>query len=201
MQRLLVTTDYFTSLALPHSHLVTSGISRIDKTGVVTVDGAHHECDTLVMATGFQVTSFLSHLDIVGRNGLALADKWRDPNNVEAYHGTMITGCPNAFVLMGPNTALGHSSMIFIIESQVEYMCAVMHHMFTTGARIVDVKVEAHRAYNRWLQSGLSDTVWAGSCHSWYKTDSGKIVTLWPHSTLRFWWTLRTPKVEDMVFE
>lgn len=98
---------------------MTDGIARVERDGVVDGKGVKHPADTIVMATGFQVTSFLSHLNLVGDDGVALADKWRDPDNVEAYYGTLLSGLPNVAVLMGPNTALGHSSMIFIIETQV----------------------------------------------------------------------------------
>jgi len=199
-KRLLISDDYLTTVARPTTTLVTSAIARIDATGIVTADGVHHDADAIVMATGFQVTSFLSHLALTGRSGVPLSVKWSDPNAIEAYRGTQLSGMPNMFVLMGPNTALGHSSMIFIIETQVEYMCAILARMFRVGAVTVDVLPRAQRDYNTWLQRDLAGTVWGGSCASWYKLpDTGKIVTLWPHSTAHFWWTLRQPDFGDMA--
>lgn len=200
LQRLLVADDYLTTLTKPHVSLVTSGITRVTPTGVVTADGVEHPCDVIVMATGFQVTSFLSHVELTGRGGHCLSERWRNPDNVEAYYGTMVSGLPNAFILMGPNTALGHSSMIFIIETQVEYMVQVLAEKARRAAAVVDVPQPAQDAYNKWLQRDLSKTVWAGSCQSWYKTATGKLVTLWPHSTLRFYLTLARPKFDEMEF-
>ena len=199
-KRMLITTDYFKALSQPNVHLETSAISHFDGTGIVTADGKHHDCDVVVMATGFQVTSFLSHLNIVGRDNVPLSKRWRSADDVEAYYGTVIRNCPNLFVLLGPNTALGHSSVIFIIENQVEYMCKLLREMTRRRATSVDVKQAAHEAYNQWIQKNLSTTVWAGNCHSWYKTESGKIVTLWPHSSAQFWWTLSRPKFDELIY-
>lgn len=200
LQRLLVTNDYLTALNESHVHLVTNPIERITERGVVTKDGHLHECDAIVMATGFHVTSFLSTIRIQDRNGELLNDRWSNPDNVEAYYGTMLSGCPNLFILLGPNTALGHTSVIIMIEAQIEYMIKVLREMFDRGAQVVDADKSAQDAYNKWVHSNLTTTVWAGSCMSWYKTASGKIVTLWPHSTVTFWWTLLWPKFSEMKF-
>jgi cyclohexanone monooxygenase len=117
---------------------------------------------------------------------------WRD--GAEAYLGTTIAGFPNLFLLVGPNTGLGHSSMIFMIESQVAYVLDAIRTMRARGLKLVDLKPEAQQSYNARIQKRLEGTVWSSGCMSWYLTRSGKNTTIWPGFTVEF--RLRTRRFD-----
>ncbi len=119
----------------------------------------------------------------------------------EAYRGTTAAGFPNLFLIVGPNTGLGHSSMVFIIETQVEYTLRCLDLMRDRGARWMVVTDEAHARYNTWVQARLKDTVWAAGCQRWYLDDQGRNATLYPGLTLDFWWRLRRVAERDYRLE
>ncbi len=184
-KRVLPTNDWYPALQRPHVELVTDAIAGIRGNAVVTRDGRERPVDVLILATGFQAAEAVAPFEIRGRGGLELTERWRD--GPEAYLGTTVAGFPNAFFIVGPNTGLGHSSMILMIESQVQYILSALQAARDRGLAILDVRPEAQASYNRRLQQRLSRTVWnTGGCVSWYLTRSGRNTTLWPGFTFEF---------------
>jgi cation diffusion facilitator CzcD-associated flavoprotein CzcO len=196
-KRLLMANDYYPTLERDNVELVTDGIEQIDEHAVVTRDGRRREVDALIFGTGFRVTELLANFDVHGRGGVDIHDVWRE--RVEAYLGTSVAGFPNLFMLTGPNTGLGHNSMVFIIESQVDYVMRCLERLDRRGASWMDVRHEAQRAFNDGLRRRLGRTVWASGCRSWYLDASGHNPTLWPGSTSEFW--LRTRRVHEADYD
>jgi cation diffusion facilitator CzcD-associated flavoprotein CzcO len=187
-KRILVSNDWYPALQKPGVSLITEGIREIRERSVVTTDGQEREVDCLVFATGFYATENPMSARIVGRGGKSLAEAWADGE--EAYLGTAVKGFPNLFLLVGPNTGLGHNSMVFMIETQVTYLAHVLQRLRHTRG-CLEVQPETHDAYNRWLQEHLRGSIWATGCRSWYQHRSGKITALWPGFTFGFWWRAR----------
>ena len=184
-KRILLSNEYYQAMEHPNLSLVTESIQEINKTGVLTRDGVQHDTDAIILATGFQAAEGVLRYDIKGVGGLDLNDAWRD--GAEAYLGTSIAGFPNMFMVVGPNTGLGHSSMILMIEAQVNYIMQGLKALKQKGAKYTDVKREVEKQYNEELQFNLSRTVWqSGGCVSWYQMKNGKNVTLWPGFTFTF---------------
>jgi cation diffusion facilitator CzcD-associated flavoprotein CzcO len=174
-KRVLISNDFYPALTRPNVELVTEAITRMTAKGVVDATGRLHEADVVIYATGFETNSFLGETAIVGSAGLTLVQAWKD--GPEAHLGVTIAGFPNLFMLYGPNTNLGHNSIIYMIEAQVDYVLQAL-----AQGRPLSVRPEAMAAYNRQVQQDLANTPWAGSCTSWYKTADGKILNNWPGS-------------------
>ncbi|MCC5954306.1 MAG: NAD(P)/FAD-dependent oxidoreductase [Acidimicrobiia bacterium] len=191
-KRVLFSSDYYPTLARPDVDLVDSPITHVTPDAIVCADGTEVPVDTIILATGFAATSFLAPLEITGRGGRRLADTWVD--GAEAHLGMAVSGFPNLFMLYGPNTNLGHNSILLMVERQVDYLVGLIGAMATTGVRWVDVRPEVMATYNKELADELSTTVWDAGCSSWYKTDSGRITTNWPGYTFEYWW--RTAAVD-----
>ncbi len=195
-KRILPSNDYLPALQLPNVELVTEGIAEIRERGVVTRDGVERPVDALVLATGFQAAEAVAPFEIRGRGGCDLNEAWRA--GAEAYLGTTVSGFPNAFMIVGPNTGLGHSSMILMIESQVQYILSCLQLMRSRRLQQVDILPEAQARYNRELQARLAKTVWStGGCMSWYLTRSGRNTTLWPGFTFEFRYRTRRFDAEN----
>jgi cation diffusion facilitator CzcD-associated flavoprotein CzcO len=194
-KRLLFNDDYYPALGRPNVQLVTDAIERIEAAGVRDRSGKLHEADVIIYATGFKSTDFLAPMEITGRQGLRLRDEWR--NGARAYLGVTVAGFPNFFMLYGPNTNLGHNSILVMIEAQVGYILDAMRKMKARGCRRIDVKRQVQDAYNRALQADLAKSVWSAIGSSWYKLADGTITNNWPHSTIRYQRLLREAKLED----
>ena len=190
-KRILISDDYYQALARPNVDVVTSPITRVTRDGVVTADGVHHPADTLILATGFQATSFLAPMQIEGLGGKKLEEVWR--GGAEAHLGLTVAGFPNFFMMYGPNTNLGHNSIIFMIECQVNYAVRCIQELSRKGLAYLDVKPEAMRTYNEGVQAELAKSAWAAGCKSWYKTASGKVTNNWSNFTVAYWWRTRRP--------
>ncbi len=188
-KRILPTNDYLPALQRPNVELVTDGIAEVRARSIVTHDGRERPLDALVLATGFEAAEQVSPFEVRGRGGRDLDTVWRD--GAEAYLGTTVSGFPNLFLLIGPNTGLGHTSMVFIIESQIAYILDAVKRMRARGLELVDVRPDAQAAYNVRIQERLKRTVWATGCMSWYLTRTGKNTTVWPGFTVEFRWRLR----------
>lgn len=185
-KRILISNDYYPALAAEHVDLVTDGIAQITPTGVVTQDGTSREVDAIIVATGFHTTEQPIAQHITGRHGQTLANAWRD-SGMTAYKGTTIAGFPNLFQIVGPNTGLGHSSMVFMIESQIAYILSALQKMGERGIVSVEPRPEVQQAWNEDLQQRMQRTVWnTGGCASWYIDSRGRNTTLWPRTTFKF---------------
>ncbi|WP_051580347.1 flavin-containing monooxygenase [Pseudonocardia acaciae] len=197
-KRVLISNDYYPALTRDNVNVVTDGIVRVTERGVVTADGAEHEVDTIIFGTGFKVADAFAQLAIVGRDGVKLTDAWRD--GAEAHLGTTVAGFPNLFVLVGPNTGLSHSSMVYMIESQVAYVLDCLDLLDRRGARALDTRPERQAAYNAELREKLAGGVWQrGGCRSWYLDENGVNRTLWPDFTFRFRGRTRHADPADLV--
>ncbi|MFC8275937.1 flavin-containing monooxygenase [Streptomyces sp. NPDC057271] len=186
--RMILSNDYYPTLTRPNVELVTDGIERVTPDGIETVDGRVHQSDTIIYATGFRSTDFLSPIEVEGPGG-RLRDVWR--SGASAYLGMTVPGFPNLFVLYGPNTSSGNNSVIYMLESQVRYLLRCLEVI--GDRRTMEVSRQALDDYQRGLDAGLSFTVWLGDCRSWYKTDSGTVTNLWPHRAYRYRLATREP--------
>ncbi|HEX9235576.1 MAG TPA: NAD(P)/FAD-dependent oxidoreductase, partial [Actinomycetota bacterium] len=178
-KRILISDDYYPALVQPNIEVVTEGIKEVRPSSVVTEDGIERGIDTIIFGTGFHVTDPPIAERIRGRDGRSLAEHWK--GSVEAYRGTTVAGFPNLFLMTGPNTGLGHNSMVFMIESQLNYLVDCLRVMGERGADVLEIRPEVQDRYNQRLQASMRGTVWtAGHCHSWYLDDTGRNTTLWP---------------------
>jgi cation diffusion facilitator CzcD-associated flavoprotein CzcO len=185
-KRVLRSNTYYPALAADNTEVVTDPIARITPTGIVTADGVEHPVDAIVVATGFHTTDAPIAAHLVGREGRSLAEVYAE-HGMSAYKGTTVHGFPNLFLLTGPNTGQGHTSMVFIIESQVAYLRDALRTMRSRGLTAVEPRADAQQRWNADLQKRMSRTVWnTGGCSSWYLDDRGRNTTLWPKSTFTF---------------
>ncbi|MGN6129716.1 MAG: flavin-containing monooxygenase [Nocardioidaceae bacterium] len=185
-KRILISNDYYPALARDNVDLVTDGIAKVTPRGIVTVDGTEREVDALIVATGFYTTDLPIAAHVTGRGGVTLAAHFRE-HGMQAYKGSTVAGFPNLFFIVGPNTGLGHSSMVFMIESQVAYVVDALKQRAGSGVAAVDPSPKAQAEWNADLQRRMQRTVWnAGGCSSWYLDEHGRNVTLWPRTTFAF---------------
>jgi cation diffusion facilitator CzcD-associated flavoprotein CzcO len=188
-KRVLISDDYYATLTRDDVSIETATIDRITQEGVVTQDGKLHPADVLVLSTGFDTTHFTSPMKIEGLGGRLLDDAWSD--GAEAYYGMTVPGFPNFFMMYGPNTNLGHNSIIFMIECQTRYILECTRQLMSGGSKYIDLRDDVMRAHNRRLQAELAGTVWARTKSSWYKNEAGRITNNWPHTNTRYWWETR----------
>ena len=182
-KRPLFANTYYPAFNRPNLELVTEGIERITEDAVLTVDGETRRVDTLILATGFAATKYLSAIDVVGRGGLKIDDAWND--GAQAYLGITTTGFPNLFMCYGPNTNNG--SILTMIESQVEHILLHLERMRDDRVAWVDVKPDVMARYNDEVQEAIAGVnVWQADCHGYYRAPDGRIVTQWPFSMIEF---------------
>lgn len=185
-KRILISNTYYPALASENVELVTDPIARVTEGGVVTRDGVERPIDVLVVATGFHTTELPITEHLTGRSGRTLADTWAE-TGMSAYKGTAVADFPNLFFIVGPNTGLGHSSMVFMIESQVAYIRDALRTMRHHDYAVLEVDRARQDDYNADLQRRMKPTVWTtGGCASWYLDAHGNNTTLWPRSTVAF---------------
>ena len=197
-KRILMSNDYYPALRRENVSVETAGIERVTERGVVTADGVEHEVDVIVFGTGFTVAEGLATMNVTGRDGRKLADAWAD--GPEALLGTTVAGFPNLFTIVGTNTGLGHSSMVFMVESQLNYVLDALRTVDRHRAVAIDTRPEAQAEFNADLQDRLAPTVWStGGCASWYLDASGRNRTLWPGSTATF--RRRTRRIDPAAHE
>lgn len=187
-KRILLSNEYLATMVKPNVKLVTQGIRRITADGVETVDGQHHPADAIVYGTGFAATEFLAPMTITGRSGLELNEAWR--KGAQAYLGMTVPGFPNFFMLYGPNTNLGHSSIVYMLESQIAHVMRCIKAAHQTGASTVEVDAQRYASFNGTVQARLKATVWQG-CKSWYVDANGHNSTNWPGFTFGYRWLTR----------
>ncbi len=185
-KRILLSNDWYPMLAKPQVDLVTDGIKEIRENAIVTADGTVREVDAIVVATGFHVTDSPTFEHIIGADGRALGRIW-DEKGQQAYKGATVSGFPNLFFVIGPNTGLGHSSMVYMAESQINYLASALDEMDRYGLATVEVRADRQHAFNERLQRHMRHTIWTtGGCSSWYLDKHGNNTTLWPSFTFVF---------------
>jgi cation diffusion facilitator CzcD-associated flavoprotein CzcO len=177
-KRILLSNDYYAALASPNVEVLTEPIEEVGETSIALAGGRVLEVDAIVYGTGFAVHDYLGGLRVTGRGGERLADRWRD--GAEAYLGTAVAGFPNLFLMTGPNTGLGHNSMIVMIEAQARYVARAIRLIHDADGASLECRRERQDAYNAWLARRTAGTVWATGCRSWYLDERGRNVVLWP---------------------
>lgn len=190
-KRILNSDTYYVGIADPKTDVITDGIARFTPTGIVTADGTERETDVVVFATGFHVTDSYTYVHIKGPRGEDLVDRW-NREGIAALHGITVADMPNLFFLLGPNTALGHNSVVFMIESQIRYAAKAIAAVDKRGAAALAPTRQAQDRYNDELQDELAGTVWStGGCQSWYLDEHGVNRTLWSGMTWQYWLATR----------
>ena len=184
-KRVLLSDDYLPALAQPNVDIVTSPLRDVRAHGVVDSDGVEHRADVIIFGTGFRPTDPPLAPCIRGRDGTTLADVWQ--GSPKAYLGTAVAGFPNLFILLGPNTGLGHTSVVFMIEAQLAQVMLVLREMKRRGAQAIEPSVEAQAGFVADVTRRMRNTVWVvGHCMSWYLDRTGRNSSLWPDFTWRF---------------
>jgi cation diffusion facilitator CzcD-associated flavoprotein CzcO len=196
-KRVLQSNTYYPTFARDNVDLVTDHIKEIVPDGIIDEAGVKHEFDVIIYGTGFHVVDAFDYLDIKGRGGRDLASEFRE-NGVETYLGMTVHGYPNLYFMLGPNTALGHNSVVFMIEQQTKYLLNMLDEMDARGAAAADVKKQPQDEYNEEIQRLVSKGIWTqGGCKSWYLDAQGKNRTIWPKFTFQYWSELRKVKADD----
>lgn len=197
-KRVLLANDYYPAITQPHVEVIDAGVAEVRPNSVVAGDGSERQVDTIIFGTGFHATDFLAPMEITGRAGRNLNTVWRD--GAEAYLGITVHGFPNLFMLYGPNTNLGHNSIIYMLESQIHYILECLRLMREEDLRWMDVREQAQNAFNARIHKQMEHTVWQSGCQSWYKTASGRNTNNWPGFTFSYRRQTRQPKREDYEF-
>jgi len=199
-KRVLRSNAYWPAVTQPNVDLITSGIKEIRPQGILDADGTEHPVDTIILGTGFHVTDSPVTQRILGRDHLKLSEAWTP--TMRAYRGTTVSGFPNLFFLLGPNTGLGHTSVVIMLESQLKQVIRTLEHMRRNGMETVEPTAEAQRRDSAEVDRKMDGTVWtAGGCHSWYLDSTGRNSTLWPGFATTFRLRLQTFRPNDYLFQ
>jgi cation diffusion facilitator CzcD-associated flavoprotein CzcO len=193
-KRILFSSSYLPALARPNVDLVTDPIARISARGVVAADGREREVDCIIYGTGFKANEFVAPMRVEGLRGRTLEQAW--DGGAEAHLGVTVSGFPGMFLLYGPNTNLGVGSIIVMIEAQVGYVLAALRAAARLGAASLDVRPEVQAASSERLQRRLRGSVWS-TCHSWYRTESGRVTNNWPGYMIEYVRATRRVRPED----
>ena len=197
-KRILLSSTYYPALTRPNVSLITDPVTRITTTGLACADGSSHDADVIIYGTGFRTVEAMTELNVAGRDGIKLQDVWRD--GAEAYHGITVAGFPNFFLLLGPNTGLGHNSVVFMIESQVQHVLACLRLLARKDRETLEVRASAVRRFNDGVQRRLHRAVWsAGGCSSWYLDAGGVNRALWPGFSFEYWARTRRVRRADYL--
>jgi len=196
-KRVLVSDDYYPTLNRSNVELVTEGISDVCPRSIVTRDGVERPMDVLIYGTGFRATEPLIGCRVVGKGGVEIHDAWR--KRMSAYLGVTVSGFPNLFILLGPNTGLGHNSVVLMIEAQVRYTMDCLKLMKRRKQRVLEVRPEIQQSFVEEIYRRMAGTVWqSGGCKSWYQDQStGEITTLWPGSVVSYLRRTRSVSASD----
>ncbi|KAL4927567.1 flavin-containing monooxygenase [Aspergillus undulatus] len=199
-RRLTPGPGYLEALTDDKVDVISSPIVKIVEDGVVTADGKHHPTDVVVCATGFD-TTFTPRFPIVGKNGVSLAKRWE--TTPENYLSLAVDGFPNYFICLGPNAALGEGNLLLLIEKEIDYITYCLDKMQRDNIRSMNVRKEAVEQFTKHCDQYFSRTVFGMECRSWYKAGSlnGRVVALWPGSSLHAMKALASPRWEDYAYE
>ena len=196
-KRILPSNRWYPALQQPNVELVTGGVREVRRNSVVGPDGVEREVDAIIFGTGFQVTEMPAAELLVGRDGRALSEVWA--GSPKAHRGATVPGFPNLFLLLGPNTGLGHSSMVYMAESQIAYVLDALRAMREQDAPVAEVRADAHQRYNAEIDGRMEGTIWNTGCVSWYQDATGRNGAIWPDWTWRF--RQETSKFDEAEYE
>lgn len=182
-KRILLANDYYRALASPTVEVVTAPVQRVTRTGVLA-GGVERPTEALVFATGFTATDFLAPLQVTGRAGFELHQRWA--GGARAYLGMAVHGFPNLFLLYGPNTNLGHSSIVYMLESQIAYVVQAVRALARHRLAALEVSEGAESAWDQRVRHRSASTVWTTGCSSWYVTEEGRNTNNWPGYTFDY---------------
>lgn len=197
-KRLLVSDNWFPTVRRSNVHLCTDGVARIGRQGVLTSAGQTIPTDALVFGTGFRSTDFLHGIAVHGRDGVSLQQRWAD--GAGAYLGMTVPGFPNFFLIYGPNTNVGHNSILFMIESQLNYLVSAVHHLDRHGLATMEVRDDVAERFDREMQRRSGRTVYAQGCRNWFTTPTGRHTQNWPGSAIGYWLRTRRIRPRDYAF-
>ncbi|EKP43985.1 flavin-containing monooxygenase [Acinetobacter baumannii] len=183
-KRILISNQWYETLTQPHVDVINTGIQEITENGILDKEGKLREVDAIIYGTGFTATEFMAPMQITGLDGRTLKDTWKD--GAEAYLGLTVNGFPNFFMLYGPNTNLGHNSIVYMIESQVNYILDALRTTLKNNLLFTNIRAEIQHEFNQNIQEKMKKTVWAQGCTSWYQTADGKNTNNWPGFTLEY---------------
>jgi cation diffusion facilitator CzcD-associated flavoprotein CzcO len=199
-KRVLISSSYYPALQQPNVEVVADGVREVKPNAIVSTGGIEREVDTIILGTGFHVTDMPVAKWVHGCGGRSLEDVWQ--GSPQAYLGTTVAGFPNMFLLVGPNTGLGHTSIVFIIESQLNYLMESLRFMDRNRVSVLDVRQIIQESFNDDLQRQLQGTVWnSGGCDSWYIDSNGKNTIIWPGFTWPFHRHTRRFKPSDYHYK
>jgi cation diffusion facilitator CzcD-associated flavoprotein CzcO len=197
--RILLSSDYFPALSRPNVEVVCDGVAEVKANGLLGQSGQFVDADTIVFGTGFKATEFASPITITGLQGQDLNDRWQD--GAEAYYGMTVDGFPNFFMLYGPNTNLGHNSIIFMLEAQIHYLVQCVKRLQKGDVKQMNLRPAVMQAFNQTVQKKADNAVWSAGCNNWYRHASGKSTNNWPDFTLRYRLQTRRVNFDDYELE
>ncbi|WP_116709856.1 flavin-containing monooxygenase [Actinomycetospora cinnamomea] len=199
-KRILVSNDYYPALARPDVEVITGGVREVRGSSIVDGDGTERDVDVIVYGTGFHVTDAFDRLEIRGRGGRTLREVWAS-HGMATHLGMTVSDFPNLFFLLGPNTGLGHNSVVFMIECQTRYVAQAITAVHGSGMGGLDVRAEVQQRSNAAVQHRLGRGIWTrGGCTSWYLDAAGVNRTIWPGFTVRYWFETRRFAPSDFEF-
>jgi cation diffusion facilitator CzcD-associated flavoprotein CzcO len=196
-KRVLVSNEYYPALTRDNVDVITDGVTEVREHSVVDGAGVEHEVDAIIYGTGFHVTDAFDDLDIIGTGGRNLGKEWAT-EGMRTHKGITVSGFPNLFFLLGPNTGLGHNSVVFMIEAQISYVAEAVRMVEQAGAKTLDARSSVQARFNTEIQRKLEKGIWTqGGCKSWYLDAKGVNRTIWPGFTWRYWLDTRSVRRED----
>ena len=198
-KRILISNDFYSAMNRNHVSIETDAISEITEKGIIDANGNLHEVDVIILGTGFKTLDAIKDLHVANGEGTTLAETWK--NGAHCHLGTMVSGFPNFFLLLGPNTGLGHSSQVFMIESQINYVSDAIKKMKKMDVASVDVRPSVQAAFIDKIQASMKRTIWTTGCDSWYLDANGKNWTTWPGFTFAFRWMTRKFDLNQHICE
>lgn len=183
-KRILLSNNFYSTLNQNHVEILDQGIQSINANGITDKNGKHISADVIILGTGFSATEFLSPMTITGLNGITLNQAWQD--GAQAYLGLSVNQFPNLFILYGPNTNLGHNSILYMLESQINYILKATSTVIKQSHQAIDIKKDIQHKFNANIQKQSQDTVWNSGCTSWYTTEDGKNTVNWTGFTFSY---------------
>lgn len=195
-KRALLSNEYYPALAQDNVDVIDTGVESITATGIIDKSGKTHDADVIIWGTGFKVDEPLLGVDIIGLDDKNLNSVWKE-NGFETYYGITVSGFPNAFIFAGPNTGIGHTSLVVMLEAQFSYVMDAIKKISEEKIKYIDVKEVVQDQFCQNMQDKMVGTAWTSGCNSWYLSDTGKNFTIWPDYTFNYIRQTKNISLED----